>query len=251
MKREEGRKKNEEEMPLVIIGAMMIGIPALVIGAASWPIVILLGLSGLLIGALRGRGDHSWRRIAAIAAVLGTVGEAICVFPAWYPDGRGLWEYRFPNPFGLSGELPIWLPLVWANLFVLFVALARRVPTRSGGTWPGGVHFLAVLVIVAHAFAIARVVRIEILYGLVPLFSAFLLWWNTPRDLTVYGIAAILGSCGEILAMREGLWIYTAPFFQAGFLLAHGIPGVPISLPMAWGLCAVLVRRWGTVEPAS
>ncbi len=238
----------EEQMPWNVIAAQMTLIPILVIDAAPFPLLILAGLAAILAWAVRPRADRSWKRIALWAAVLGTTGEALCVIPSWYPDGRGLWEYRFPNPFGLAWELPIWLPLVWANLFVLFTGLARRIPGSGSSERPGFGRYLALLVIIAHAFAIARVVRIEILFGLVPLFAAFLLWWNTPRDLALYGIAAILGTFGEILAMREGLWIYTAPFFSAEFLKDLGIPGLPISLPMAWGLCAVFVGRIGTVK---
>lgn len=238
-------KDAEEQLPWSVIVLLACGIPTLVIDAAQYPLVIGAGLAALLWGAIAGRRDPVWRRTAIGAAVLGTAGEAICVLPAWFEDGRGLWEYRFPNPFGLAWELPIWLPIVWADLLVLFIALGRRIPQPPVVARPGVFRYLAVLAIVAHALAAARVVRIEILFGLAPFLAALLLWWNTPRDLGVYGVAALLGTFGEILAMREGLWIYTAPAVSFSFLKELGVPGVPISLPMAWGLCAVFVRRWG------
>lgn len=226
-------------------------VPGLVLGIPGYPLAILAGLAAL--GWFATRGAHPmWRRLFVQAAVYGTVGEAVCVMAPWGRDGTGLWIYAFPTPFGWKMDLPVWLPLVWGNLFVLFGAVACRV--TNGYAAPRGrgaefFRFLAVLLIMSYAAAMYRVVDPRILAFFTPFFCAFLLYWNTPRDLTAFLIAALLGSFGEILAMRQGLWIYTRPVF-AGDAVARalGVPGIPLSLAMAWGLSHVFLLRMTSRE---
>ncbi len=227
-------------VPLVLI-------PTAVIGLASYPILTLLLLSACAWWSLRTVRDRSRRKLFLLAAVFGTIGEAICVYGSWWtPDGRGLWIYLFPSPFGLALKLPIWLPLVWGNLFVLFADLAKFISVRNGlpVRWPEAVRYPVVLIIMVYAGLLFRTIDVRILWVFTPFFAAFLLYWNAPADLAVFIVAALLGSFGELWAMRSGLWIYTKPLFRNEFLLALGIPGVPVSLPMAWGLSAVFLTRW-------
>jgi len=106
-----------------------------------------------------------------------------------------------------------------------------------------GIRYVLVLAIVGYAGVLFRLIDIRILFIFAPFFTAFLLYWNQSEDLMMFCVAAALGSIGEIMAMREGLWIYTQPLFRNEFLLSHGIPGVPISLGMAWGLSGVFLRQ--------
>jgi hypothetical protein len=177
--------------------------------------------------------------------VYGTLGEAICVLGEWTGDGRGLWYYTFPSPFGLSWKLPIWLPLVWGNLFVLFAGASDRIcalfeiETRPQER----VRFLLSIIVVAYGAVLFRTINVRILYVFTPFFAAFLLYWNSLRDLAVFFVAGTLGSIGEIIAMREGLWVYTMPKFSNEFTTSLGVPGIPVSLAMAWGLSAVFLCR--------
>lgn len=232
----------EEQLPPALILALLLGLPVLVIGLSNWPLVTLAGLALLTGFTLRGRRERFWSRLALQAALWGTIGEAVCVMGNWNAAGTGLWIYHFPQPFGLSFELPIWLPLVWTDLMILFAALGRRLAPASGRS-PEALRYLLMLGLIAYAAAIMRTVDPRILYVFVPFFAAFILYWNTPRDLWIFAAAAFFGSFGELMCMRAGLWTYTLPAFRAEWLVRLGWEGVPISLPMAWGLSAVFLNR--------
>lgn len=231
----------EEQMPLLRLALLALGIPFAVIVCARWPLVTLALLAGLAWFTLRGRRDPFWGRLMFWAGVWGTIGEALCVYGSWTRDGRGLWIYAFPPLFGLALRLPIWIPLVWANLFALFVGIARRlVRPDATAKW---LRYFAMLGIMAYAGALYRFVDVRILYIFTPVFVGFVLFWNTPRDLVLFLVAGVLGTFGEMMAMRFELWLYTKPLFETAWLLRLGVPGLPISLTMAWGLSGVFLNR--------
>jgi hypothetical protein len=51
----------------------------------------------------------------------------------------------------------------------------------------------------------------------------------------IFVIGGALGTLGEYICMKLGFWQYHYPFFMA--------IGLPLSLPLAWGLSAVIVAR--------
>ncbi|NQT88632.1 hypothetical protein HQ560_17840 [bacterium] len=51
------------------------------------------------------------------------------------------------------------------------------------------------------------------------------------RALAVYVVGAIIGPAAETFGIRAGAWAYAQPAFL----------GIPLWLPFAWGLAAVLV----------
>lgn len=212
------------------------GVPVSVIGFAQYPLVTLVLLGAVAWYVLRDRNPFQLR-LFGWAALFGTVGEAICVYGTWWtPDGRGLWTYAFPSPL----KLPIWLPLVWGNLFLLFTGVADRIaPARLGEP----IRYLLMLAIICYAGFLYRTIDVRILWLFTPFFAAFILYWNSTKDLALFLVAAALGSFGEIIAMREGLWIYSKPLFTAGWVSKLGVPGIPVSLAMAWGLSAVFLNR--------
>jgi hypothetical protein len=61
------------------------------------------------------------------------------------------------------------------------------------------------------------------------------------RVIALYGLGALLGPAGEMVAMTTGTWHYADPAFL----------GIPIWLPFGWGL-AVVVIGWiaGALEEA-
>lgn len=216
-------------------------VPAAVIGLADWQpaaMALLLALSWLLWrGATR-----EWRRLFGLAAVLGTIGEVLCVLAPWTPDGRGLWVYHFPPLFGCDLPLPLWLPLVWGNLFTLFAALSGMPAgiIRCGGE---PVRYLLTLLIIAYAGVIYCYVALPLLILFTPFLAALLLYWNRAEDFTLFLVAGLGGTLGEFLAMRAGLWTYTMPVIRGEWAVHLGLPGFPISLVMAWGLCGVIFAR--------
>lgn len=230
----------------------------------------LLLLSGALV---LGRPPEAFsRRLFFLAALLGTIGEAACVALPWTSTGAGLWIYRFPPLLGISLPIPVWIPLVWGNLFVLFSALADRGEVRlrmltvegngdgkegEDGSDGGGGESAGYFGIVERAWRIvggsllvlymlflSTAISGRFLVIFLPLGFLILFRWNSLRDFLLFGIAAILGTGGEILAMRAGWWEYTTPLWKTAWLARWGIPGLPASLPMAWGISAVLLSRW-------
>ena len=51
----------------------------------------------------------------------------------------------------------------------------------------------------------------------------------------LFCVAALLGLLGEASAIAAGVWTYTIPFFTRW--------GIPISMPLAWGLSAVMLNH--------
>lgn len=173
------------------IAMLVIGVPVAVIGLSKFSILIFIALATISWLLLRNRRGSSWERLFWLAAFFGTVGEAFCVYGTWWTrDGRGLWIYAFPGPFGFDTKLPIWLPLVWGNLFTLYAALSERIKTGSS-EW---LRYILVLGIVIYAGALFRTIDIRILYLFTPFFTAFLLYWNKWDDVKLFVIGALLGS---------------------------------------------------------
>jgi uncharacterized membrane protein YoaT (DUF817 family) len=55
--------------------------------------------------------------------------------------------------------------------------------------------------------------------------------WDWRRALASYVIAAVLGPCGEMMAVHHGAWSYPDPTCL----------GIPVYLPFGWGLIVVVV----------
>ena len=63
--------------------------------------------------------------------------------------------------------------------------------------------------------------------------SLLVLWrWHARSDLSIYGVAFVLGPGGEMLAIHFGAWEYAKPLLL-----------VPLWLPPVWGVAAVVMRR--------
>jgi len=58
-------------------------------------------------------------------------------------------------------------------------------------------------------------------------------FWHKNHDILFFIIGAIIGPIGEIVCVHFGVWQYTNPSFL----------GIPVWLPLAWGLAVVLVKR--------
>ena len=163
----------------------------------------------------------------AAAALLGTPAEMAAVH-------FGVWTYHAP---GLVMGVPIWLPLVWAFLFCLFrrmsftlLAMTRQRPGVN--RW---IHRAGAGLILAYGVAIILVVRrtIAVIYAVT--FLPAVAFWRKDRDVLIFIVAGVLGTFGEYLCMRLGFWHYKYPILKS--------IGLPVSLPLAWGLSGVIICR--------
>ena len=56
---------------------------------------------------------------------------------------------------------------------------------------------------------------------------------HSRKDVLLFIVGAILGTAGEYLCMQLGFWHYHKPTLKA--------IGLPLSLPLAWGLSSVII----------
>jgi hypothetical protein len=176
----------------------------------------------------RTRADFA---VMLAAAILGTPSEMAAVH-------FGVWTYRAP---GLVIGVPVWLPLVWAYLFCLFrrmsftfLTVSRRRPTAN--RW---IHRVGAVLILAYGVAIILVVRRTIAAVYAATFLPAAAFWHKDRDVLIFIIAGILGTFGEYMCMKLGFWQYKYPIIKS--------IGLPVSLPLAWGLSGVIISRIATI----
>ena len=172
--------------------------------------------------------------VAFWAVLLGIFGEWSCV-------KAGMWVYAHPQ----IGGLPVWLGFVWPILMMSFLEMAEYLD-EAGEAYPrarlAGIAVLlpVALFLTGAALALAGGPVSLILF----LFLSFaLVFAHRPFHLILFVMAAAIGFSGEYLCVRWGVWHYTRPFLE-------GI-GMPVSLPLAWGLSALLVRlaAGATIRP--
>ncbi len=58
-------------------------------------------------------------------------------------------------------------------------------------------------------------------------------FWYKKHDTYFFVSGAIIGPIGEIVAIHFGAWYYTNPT----------VLGIPVWLPIVWGLAVVLIKR--------
>lgn len=220
--------------PLLGIGAL-IGFSLYVIGAVlyvsrmQWlcAAVLTAGCAGLLYWE-----KHRWvhlLKIMLIAAALGSVGEWFCVHKF------NLWQYHFPV---LRDGLPVWIGLVWGYLYAIYILIAEVIDSGWRKFGEPVRNFLAISFGIVFFIFLRQVflrIDIHISYYYVLFLAVGLSIWRSPLDVLTLIVAGLGGTFGEYLAIQNGLWHYTHPAFPA--------TGMPISLPLAWGLAAVFIRN--------
>lgn len=196
------------------------------------------GTTALLVVALWVQWRYGSRPgdgvVMLMAALLGTPAEMVEV-------SLGEWTYHAPH---LLWGIPLWIPLIWANMFALFCRLARIILALCATAWP--IHnawvwkrlfpFLGGSVLVYWALALAWMDKMPIVIGLYAGFMILIssLWFNR-WTMTLFWVGAILGTVGEFLCIQEGYWHYYNPYFST--------LGIDITLPLDWGLSAVLIDQ--------
>jgi len=179
-----------------------------------------------------------------VAALLGAPSEILCV-------KTGVWTYYAP---GLIFGIPIWIPLVWAYLLCLFRRLSISINSFTLGVWPTDnsrmrkhVYRTAAGLVLVYCLVALAVIRksIAVAYA-IPMILA-IIFWHAETDIIIFLVGAAIGTLGEGIFVKLGFWQYHYPFFQS--------LGIPISLPLAWGISSVVVGRIASMfaekEPAA
>jgi len=196
------------------------------------PLLASLLLGGGLCMQLWFWGEKADAVAMAGAALLGTPSEMICV-------KYGVWTYNAP---GLFVGIPVWIPLVWASLLCLFRRISITMHSVTWRIWPKGRMFwrkcffwtLGGVIILYYGVVVLTIMPIiAIVYGIFMLLAV--IFWHGERDILVFFVGAVLGTVGEYICMELGFWQYHYPVFRS--------IGLPISLPMAWGLSSVMIGR--------
>ena len=181
---------------------------------------------GLQLWFYRGKSD-----VATIiaAALLGTPSEIICVH-------YGVWTYAAP---GLVLGIPIWIPLVWGYLFCLFRRLSITACDIMALVSNKKLVNVSIIVlgalILIYFIATIMVIKKEIAIVYTAFMIPAILFGRKDKDILIFIIAGILGTLGEYISMNLGYWRYHFPYLTS--------IGLPISLPLAWGLSGVIIAR--------
>lgn len=233
------KKQERERQKCRGIGAELffesfVGIYLLAVVVICWrkPLWLSLLLSGGLGLQLWFRGEKADVVTMVAAALLGTSSEILCV-------RLGVWTYHAP---GLVLGLPVWIPLVWASLFWLFRRLSLTIMSVAQRIWPDQKMlatkiFFGVLggLILVYYLITVSVIRRPIAAVYTIFMIPAVIFWHGKRDILMFIIGAALGTLGESICMKLGFWQYNYPFFRS--------IGLPLSLPLAWGLSSVIIGR--------
>ena len=212
-------------------GAGSYVVAAVVLGWRKPQLLSLLLAAGLCIQF------WFWREKADIAAMiaaalLGGPAEVLCT-------KLGVWTYDAP---GLVFGIPIWIPLVWAFLLCFFRRVSftihsillwmlpdgqTRVRKTLFGTLGG--------IILAYYLYTVSVIRGRIALAYTTFMIPTVIFWHGEKDILIFLFGATCGTLGEYICTRLGFWQYHYPFFEP--------LGMPISLPLAWGLSSVVIGR--------
>ncbi len=209
----------------------------------NYPLLTTLLLTLALFAQWRFHPHPQDLKAMITAALLGTPAEAISVY-------LGEWQY---HNIDLILGLPIWIPLIWANLFALYRRLTRTILALHHQKVEEGSETLThlnmpfkllAIGIATYGFsAIALMNKIPIVYLL---YAGFLItmagYWHQKEDLLIFLISALLGTLGEFVCVQLGYWSYYQPYFH------HY--GVDITLSLDWGLSAVIINRIANHRPS-
>lgn len=194
----------------------------------TWLLFVLLALGTVVL--LSASPTRRTVILWGLSTAAGLLGER------WMTQHH-IWIYARPD----VGGLPIWLFWIWGYLMVTFTRLAVWGHQRlhlALAAQPGlrrALKYLALAGVVGYGAVVASTVA--------PVFTGFYVVFGLGAcvyarggfTLMLFWVAALLGLIGEASAIAAGVWTYTRPFFTQW--------GIPISMPLAWGLSAVILHH--------
>ena len=226
------RKQRGLEIELLLeafVGAYVLAVVVTCWGKPVWISLLLAGILGIQLWLWREKAD-----VAAMiaAALLGTSSEMLCV-------KLGVWTYHAP---GIVAGLPVWIPLVWASLFCLFRRISLTMTSVTRTVWPDPMTMtrkilfkvLGGLIVVYYLITVSIIKKTFSAVYTVFMIPA-VIFWREERDILIFLIGGAFGTLGEYVCMKLGFWQYHYPFLRS--------IGMPVSLPLAWGLSSVIIAR--------
>jgi len=176
--------------------------------------------------ALLSRLGREFIAVAAAGAVLGPITEAACVL-------GGLWSYAERGGLPL---IPIWLLAIWAcfptALWLIVRSFQGSIPAARPGTLSLAVAGIALEVILF--VSLQKNLLVLIFFSLL-LAAGALAFRPEGSTAILMAAGAILGPACETLPVAAGAWNY----YRADLW------GMPLWLPLAYALFAVLVAEAG------
>lgn len=145
-----------------------------------------------------------------------------------------LWTYS--NPTFAIGT-PIWVPIGWGMMLILFDDLAGTIfeyikIKLSQRMFIITINILKIIILMYALVTLFSMNRFYAFFFLIVFIPTFI-FVRAPYNTILFIVAAIHGTAFEYFCIQQGAWKYTDPFF------AHN--GMPISLPLAWGLAGNLI----------
>ncbi len=213
-----------------VAGLYVVGVVVLCWSRPVW-LSLLLGAG--LCGQLWVWREKSDVATMAVAAMLGAPAEILCV-------SAGVWTYYSP---GLVWGIPVWIPLVWAYLLCMFRRMSMTIHSFTLQVWPADrkrlrklLFGIAGAVIVLYGLATVSMISRNIAVAYIVAMISAIIFWHGETDILIFFVGATLGTLGECICMKLGFWEYQYPLL--------GSIGVPLSLPLAWGLSSVIIGRF-------
>ena len=166
--------------------------------------------------------------MAVAGAVIGPLTEVACV-------SGGLWSYAETGGIPL---IPPWLFVIWAcfptALWLIVRSLLGEMPSSRPGTLPLALAGIAIEIVLFVALSENTLLVIA-----AALLLAAAAVCARPENSTVILMAAgsILGPVCEAMPVAAGAWVYAR----------QDLFGMPVWLPLAYALFAVLVA-WGALS---
>jgi len=223
---ETGRTLRREILFEIFVSVYLV---AVVVSCWRSPVIASFLLAVCILFQLRFWREKSDAATIIAAALLGTPSEMVCVH-------YGVWTYDAP---GLILGIPIWIPLVWGALFCLFRRLSitaveffSALPNKRFFTLSIMISGIFILI---YFVTTVMVIKKEIAIAYTVFMIPAIIFSHKERDILLFIIAGLLGTFGEYLSMNLGYWRYHFPYLAS--------IGLPISLPLAWGLSGVIIGR--------
>lgn len=221
-------------IPITIPGITL----ALICKLYSNNTILALAAFALFMVTVLYRKSRFKASMALFAIIFGTFGEFMCC-------RSYLWVYKYPTAY----NLPVWIPFIWPILLInlweattYILDLLKKTPKALR------ISLLVILSVVILGYIIFTVYYLQNLVALILL--GFLLivvaFAREPINIWLFVAVAAGGFFGEYVCVKYGVWFYARPVFTS--------IGMPLSLPMAWGvsgnvvwLCAKKIPVFGRV----